>query len=93
MGISEELGKTAVGTVEAMKTSPLALALLVVNGLFLGLMAYVLGQVAANAAERNKGQMELIVRLAEDLRDCRGPKTNSNSLLRLYPPTLPINSR
>jgi hypothetical protein len=95
MGMAEEVGKAAVGTVEAMKTAPLALALLVVNGLFLGLMAYVLGQVATNAGERNRSQMELIARLADDLRDCGGRVPKTNSLLRLYPPppTLPIGIR
>jgi len=35
MGITEEGGKVATGTVEALKSQPLALALVVVNVMFL----------------------------------------------------------
>jgi hypothetical protein len=71
MGVTEEAGKVAVATVGAMQSSPLAIALLVVNMGFLGFCGYVLGEVAANASERNKQQMELIARLVTDIRDCR----------------------
>lgn len=72
----EQAGKVASGVVETMKSSPLALALLLVNVGFLGFASYVLGEVAANASERNKTQMELIVSLVKDIRDCRqGPRT------------------
>jgi Tfp pilus assembly protein PilV len=54
-----------------MKSTPLAIALLVVNVGFLGFAAYVLGEVAANASERNKAQLELITNLVRDIRDCR----------------------
>jgi hypothetical protein len=44
--------------------------------MFLGLAAYVLGEVASNSAERNKAQLELITKLVGDIRDCRqGPKS------------------
>jgi hypothetical protein len=76
MNVSEEVGKVAVSTVDAMKSTPLAIALLVVNVGFLGFAAYVLGEVAANAQERNKTQNELITKLVTDIRDCRqGPKS------------------
>lgn len=72
----EATGKVASGAIEAMKSTPLAIALLVVNVGFLGFAAYVLGEVAANASERNKTQSELILKLVGDIRDCRqGPKT------------------
>jgi hypothetical protein len=72
----EEIGKVATSTLDAMKSTPLAIALLVVNVGFLGVAAYVLGEVAANASERNKAQLELISRLVSDIRDCRqGPPT------------------
>lgn len=76
MGIAEEGGKVATAAVGAMSAQPLAIALLVVNIGFLAFAGYVLGQVAGNAQERNKGQMDLIGRLAEDLRNCvpAGPK-------------------
>jgi hypothetical protein len=71
MGIAEEAGKVANTAVAAMGGSPLAIALLLVNLAFLGFAMYILGEVAANAAERNKQQMELIARLVTDIRDCR----------------------
>lgn len=70
----EDTHKIAASTLEAMKSTPLAIALLVVNVGFLGFAAYVLGQVAANANERNRTQTELITKLVTDIRDCRqGP--------------------
>jgi hypothetical protein len=72
--VIEQTGKVASGVVEAMKSTPLAIALLVVNVGFLGIAAYVLGEVAVNAKERNQAQLELISRLVSDIRDCRqGP--------------------
>jgi hypothetical protein len=74
--VVEQDGQVASSTIEAMKSTPLAIALLVVNMAFLGFAAYVLGEVAANASERNKSQLELITNLVRDLRDCRqGPPT------------------
>jgi hypothetical protein len=86
MGVTEEAGKVGSAAVSAMSSQPLAIALLVINIGFLGFAGYVLGQVAANASERNKTQMELISRLVSDIRDCRGgqhPNNPSRSLLRL----------
>lgn len=71
-------GITAVGTaaVNSMQSTPLAIALLVVNVAFLAFAAYVLGEVASNASDRNRTQTELITKLVTDIRDCRqGPKT------------------
>ena len=75
MGLTEEAGKVGVSAVETMKGAPLAIALLIVNCAFLGFASYVLGEVAANAAERNKAQLQLINDLVHDIRDCRSPKT------------------
>lgn len=72
MGVTEEAGKVGTATVNAMSSQPLAIALLVVNIGFLGFAGYVLGEVASNASERNKGQMDLIAKLVTDIRDCRG---------------------
>jgi hypothetical protein len=72
----EATGKAASAVATAMTGSPLALALLVVNIGFLGFAAYLLGEVAANAAERNKSQTELISKLVTDIRDCKqGPRS------------------
>jgi hypothetical protein len=58
--------------------------LLIVNVGFLGFAAYILGEVAANASERNKAQLELISNLVRDIRDCRqGPKPSA--MLHLLP--------
>jgi hypothetical protein len=74
MGVGEEAGKAVSATVDAMKSMPLAIALLIVNVGFLAFAAYVLGEVASNAAERNKNQTELISKLVSDIRDCRQGK-------------------
>jgi len=54
----------------------MAFAMLILNICFLGFAAYMLGSVAANSAERNKSQIELITKLVTDIRDCKqGPRT------------------
>jgi hypothetical protein len=75
MGVTEEAGKVAAAAITSMSGAPLAIALLVVNVGFLGFAAFILGEVAENAALRNKTQMDLIVQLVSDIRDCRqGPR-------------------
>lgn len=75
MGLTEEAGKVGTAAVTAMQGTPLAIALLLVNVGFLGFAAFILGEVAENAAIRNKTQMDLIVQLVTDIRDCRqGPR-------------------
>jgi hypothetical protein len=76
MVLGEEGAKVATAAMDAMKSTPLAIALLVVNVGFLGFAAYVLGEVASNASDRNKTQQELIMKLVTDIRDCRsGPRS------------------
>jgi hypothetical protein len=91
MGITEEAGKVGQSAVTAMASTPLAIALLIVNVGFLGFAGYVLGEVAANASERNKTQMDLIAQLVGDIRDCRqGPKPTSLGVPTFtfeYPPS------
>jgi hypothetical protein len=82
--VTQETGKVITSTIEAMKSTPLALALLVVNVAFLGIAAYVLGEVAANAQERNKTQIELIGKLVSDIRDCRTPRNPTGMRSLLY---------
>ena len=94
MGVTEEAGKVGTAAVTAMQSQPLAIALLVVNVAFLGFAGYVLGAVANNAQERNKSQMNLIEKLAGDIRDCRVGKP-SGSILRLpevSPRGIPVNN-
>lgn len=64
-------GKVLGGAIDAMKSAPLAIALLIVNVGFLAFAAYLLGEVASNSRERNKAQLELITKLVGDIRDCR----------------------
>jgi len=66
-------GEVASSAIDAMKSTPLAIALLVVNIGFLSFATYLLGKVAANAAERNKSQIELIGTLIKEIRECRQP--------------------
>ena len=89
----EATGQVAGDVVRAMQSQPLAIALLIVNVGFLGFAAYVLGEVAGNASERNKSQLELITSLVRDIRDCRqGPtdqRTELGNLPALGNPPLP----
>lgn len=73
----ETTGKVLGGAIDAMKSAPLAIALLIVNVGFLGFAAYLLGEVAANSRERNKSQTELIGKLVTDIRDCRQGPNNA----------------
>jgi hypothetical protein len=59
-----------------MKGTPLLLASMIIIMGSLLFAAYLLGEVAAQAGERNKAQLALIEKLVTDIRDCRqGPKT------------------
>jgi hypothetical protein len=93
MGVTEEAGKVGHAAVVAMSTQPLAIALLIVNVAFLGFAGYVLGEVAANASERNKTQMDLIAKLVGDIRDCRGGVHPSRSPIFKLPDLPPIPIR
>jgi len=66
MGTSEEIGKVAGATVEAMKTQPLALALVVINVLFLVGGIYVLRDIAENLKGQQLRKDELLAQLAKD---------------------------
>lgn len=70
-GIVDQVGSVSTVAVEAMKKTPLALALLLVNIAFLGLVAYVLGTVSGETALRNRMQMDLIGKLVQNIVDCR----------------------
>ena len=86
MGAIEEAGKVGTAAMGAMASTPLAIALLLVNVGFLGFAGYVLGEVAEGARTRNATQMELISNLVTDIRDCRqGPKPTT--FIGDYPPS------
>jgi uncharacterized protein HemX len=85
MSIPEQAGKVADSAVKAMASTPLAIALIIVNVIFLGVAAYILGKVAENAQERNQTQNELITKLVSDIRDCRqGPRQGTGMRSLLY---------
>ena len=76
MSLPEQAGKVATSTIDALRSTPMIFAMILLNISFLGFCAYLLGSVSANSAERNKSQIELISKLVGDIRDCRqGPKT------------------
>lgn len=93
MGVTEEVGKVSAVAVGAMQSQPLAIALLIVNVMFLCFAGWVLNSVATNAAERNKTQMELIGRLVADCQ--RGsvlrPQGSSPSLPLPPLPAVPVH--
>jgi hypothetical protein len=66
MGTSEEVGKVASATVEAMKIQPLALALVVINILFLLGGIFVLRDIAENLRGQQLRKDELLAQLAKD---------------------------
>jgi hypothetical protein len=75
--------KVATSVVDAMKSAPLAIALLIVNIGFLGFATYLLGQVSTRAGERDKTQAELITKLVTDIRDCRqGPRVMKSIMFK-----------
>ena len=77
--------ETSGKVIDAMKGTPVMLALLVVISAALIFAAYLLGVVATSVGERNKAQLQLIESLVKDIRDCRsrGSATKS-SLLAVY---------
>ena len=62
--VIKESVEAVTQTAKIMQSTPLAFALLIVNVGFLAFAAYVLGEVSANAQERNRNQMELIGKLS-----------------------------
>jgi hypothetical protein len=75
MGAIEEAGKVGSTAVESMKSTPLAIALLIVNACFIGFVAYVLSIVGQNAAERSQSQTQLIEKLVTECRQVSKPPT------------------
>lgn len=89
MGVTEEAGKVGTAAVGAMSSQPLAIALLIVNVGFLAFAGFVLGKVAENAQERNKTQMDMLGRLADDLANCRsGEHPGKSNWTVTYPPSI-----
>lgn len=71
--------------IDAMKGTPVVLALLIVICATLVFAAYLLGVVATSAGERQKAQLELIESLVKDIRDCRSRgSANKSTLMAVY---------
>lgn len=66
MGAVEEGGKVAGGVVEGLKTQPLALALVVINVLFLLGGGYILHDIADNLKGQQLRKDDLLAQLAKD---------------------------
>ncbi len=66
MGALEEGGKVATATVETLKSQPLALALVIVNVLFLGGGLYSLHDLAQVMRDREVRKDQLMQELARD---------------------------
>jgi hypothetical protein len=90
MSVVEEGGKAANALIDAMKSTPMALALLVINAAFIAFFGWLLSEVAANARERNASQMELIQTL---VKDCSGKTSLKPSIMFRAPSrrTTPID--
>jgi hypothetical protein len=82
MGAIEEGGKVATGIIDGLKHQPLALALVVINMLFLGSVGYVLhrvGEINSAAAIRRD---ELLADLA---RHCVVPSSQTQQCDTIAP--------
>lgn len=64
----QEGAKAATATVEALKSQPLALALIVINVLFLTAGGWVLHTVADNARSDRDARNALLAQMAENCR-------------------------
>jgi len=69
----DELRRAATNTYDTARSAPLALALLFLNAGFLIFGGYVIGELAANTAARDKAQFELIEKLINATVECRTP--------------------
>jgi len=60
MGAIEEGGKVAVGVVEGLKSQPLALALVLVNVLYMGFFVYIAHTMAERGTDERGAMMTQI---------------------------------
>ena len=69
----DELRRAAADTASAVRSAPLAIVVLILNGGFLWFGAYILGELASNNVARDKAQFELIEKLINTTLECRAP--------------------
>jgi hypothetical protein len=60
MGVTEEAGKAVGGVVDALKSTPVVLGLILMNVLFLATALWFLHEVATNTRARNSEQTQLL---------------------------------
>lgn len=77
-GVTEEAGKTARSVVEGLKSTPLVLALILMNLIFIGFLVWLLNEISSNnraQIKQNETQIahnaKMITELQESLRVCR----------------------
>ena len=73
MGALEEGGKVVSGTVDALKSQPLSLALIVVNIIFLIAAGLLVWQVSARAREESAVRERIMLQCLNALEGLRGP--------------------
>ena len=66
-GVAEEAGQTARTTVDALKSQPLALAMIVVNVLFLGVLMLTAYLINHRNERIDTAQLELIAKLSDNI--------------------------
>lgn len=83
----DEIKRVAVGTYDTMRSAPLALCILILNGGFLWFGAYILGELAENNVARDKAQFELIEKLIHNAMtmECR-PTVQPFPPVQITPP-------
>ena len=80
MNALEGAGKAVSSVADAMKGAPIVLALVIINGAFIGLVIYLLMVIGDNARERNATQIDLIKQM---MRDCAaGDKPKPSIMFR-----------
>ena len=70
-GLAEETGKTARSVIEGLTSTPLVLALIVLNLIFLGFLVWVLNEVSSINQNQISQNTKMIAELQESLRICR----------------------
>jgi len=71
MGAIEEGGKVATSVVDSMKAQPLALAVIVVNVLFLAFLVYISHEIAATNRIEREQRTEMFEELRKTCVACR----------------------
>jgi hypothetical protein len=89
-GLVEETGKVATGVIDALKTSPMSLAMILTNATLLVFLFYSQNQFFENRQELTKIVLESEREVRLILSKCVVPdRTSTKSILRLPEPPVP----